>query len=81
MDNQIRLLQVFADVLEMDIAKLDEQSSPDTIQNWDSLAVVSLVCELEQTFDVSFDILDIADFRNVGIVKSILVEKGVVFEK
>lgn len=81
MDNQNKLFQVFADVLEVDIAKLDEQSSPDTITNWDSLAMVNLVCELEQTFGVSFDILEIADFRNIGIVKSVLVEKGVVFEE
>lgn len=79
MDNQRKLFQVFADVLKADIANLDEKSSPDTIQNWDSLAVVSLVSELEQTFGVQFDILEIADFRNVGIIKSILMEKGVVF--
>ena len=79
MDNQRKLLQAFADVLKVDIASLSEKSSPDTIQNWDSLAVVNLVCELEEAFGIQFDILEIADFRNIGIVKSILIEKGVVF--
>jgi acyl carrier protein len=79
MDNQQKLFQVLADILNVDIASLNEESSPDTIRNWDSLAVVNLVSELEQTFKVEFDILEIADFRNVGIIKSILAEKGVIF--
>jgi acyl carrier protein len=79
MDNQKKLFQVFVGILNVDIESLDEKSSPDTIHNWDSLAVVNLVCELEQTFEVQFDILEIADFRNIGIIKSILMEKGVVF--
>lgn len=79
MDNQKQLFRAFADVLKVDIESLDEASSPDTIRTWDSLAVVNLVCELEQIFGVQFDILEIADFRNIGIIKSILMEKGVVF--
>lgn len=79
MDNNKELFQVFADVLKVDIGTLDESSSPDTIRNWDSLAVINLVCELERTFLVQFDILEIADFRNIGIVKSILMEKGIAF--
>lgn len=79
MDNQQKLFQVLADILNVDIASLNEESSPDTIRNWDSLAVVNLVSELEQTFKVEFDILEIADFRNVGIIKGILAEKGVIF--
>lgn len=79
MDNQEKLFRVFADVLKVDVASLNEKSSPDTIQNWDSLAVVNLVCELEQTFGVQFDILEILDFYNIGIIRTILMEKGVVF--
>jgi len=79
MDNQKKLFQVFADVLKVDIASLDEKSSPDTIPNWDSLAVVNLVSELEQTFSVQFDILEIVDFHNIEVIKSILMEKGIVF--
>lgn len=79
MNNREKLNQVFADILKVDIATLDEKSSPDSIPNWDSLAVVNLTIELEQTFGVQFDILEIADFHNLGIVKSILMEKGIVF--
>ena len=74
-----QLFQVFADVLKVEIASVTEASSPETTPNWDSLATVNLVAELEQAFGVQFDILEIVEFHSVGIVKSILMEKGVVF--
>lgn len=79
MSNEKKIFQLFADILKVDISTLNDKSSPDTIQNWDSIAVVNLVTELEQAFNVEFDILEIADFRNVEIIKSILEEKGVNF--
>lgn len=79
MDSRQKLFQALADVLKVNIASLTEASSPDTIPGWDSLAVINLVVELEMVFEVQFDILDIADFRNVSIIKSILMEKGIVF--
>jgi hypothetical protein len=36
-----------------------------------------LISELEQTFHVQFDLLEIVDLRSVGIIRSILLEKGV----
>lgn len=79
MHNQEQLFRVFADVLKVETANVTEASSPETIPNWDSLATVNLVAELEQAFGVQFDILEIIEFHSVGIVKSILMEKGVAF--
>jgi acyl carrier protein len=79
MTNQEKLCQAIADVLQVDVASVSDGSSPDTLPSWDSLAVVSLVSELEAVFDVKFDILEIADFRSVLIIKTILMEKGVAF--
>ncbi len=79
MNNQNKLYQAVADVFRVDVATVSELSSPDTIPKWDSLGMVHLVTELEQAFEVQFDLLEIADFRNVAIIKSILAEKGVIF--
>jgi len=80
MSNELKLFQAVADVFRIDIATVTEDTSPDTIPKWDSLGVVHLVTELEQAFGIQFDILEIADFRNVGIIKSILIEKGITFD-
>lgn len=79
MDNRQRLFQAVADVFNIEVSSVTESTSPDTVPTWDSLAVVSLVTELQETFGVEFDILEIADFRNVAIIKTVLIEKGIRF--
>lgn len=79
MNNEQKLIQAVADVFRVDVASVNEASSQDTIPKWDSLGIVNLVTELEQVFGVQFDILEIADFRTVAIIKSILAEKGIHF--
>ena len=77
MDNQEKLYSVFSELFQVDRKVLDDGSSQDTIPNWDSIGMVNLVVELEKAFNVQFDVLEIADFKNIGIIKSILNEKGV----
>ena len=79
MNNQERFFQALAEVLKVDVASLNDSSSPDTVPGWDSHAVIDLVAELEATFQVEFDVLEIADFHNVSIIKSVLMEKGITF--
>ena len=80
MSNRELLFRVFSDVLKVDIKSLDKTSSSDTIPNWDSIAIINIVFELEQIFKVQFDILEIADFHNIEIIMSILEEKGIIFD-
>lgn len=80
MDNANKLYEVFSSLFKVDPNELGDESSQDTIPNWDSLGMVRLVTELEQAFGVQFDLLEIEDFKNIGIIKSILAEKGVQFE-
>lgn len=80
MDNTAKLFEVFSNLFKVDPRDLKDESSSDTIPNWDSMGMVNLVVELEQVFGVQFDLLDIADFKSIGIIKSILAEKGIQFE-
>jgi acyl carrier protein len=80
MSNTSKLFEVFSHLFKVDPSELSDESSSDTIPSWDSLGMVNLVVELEQVFGVQFDLLEIADFKNIGIIKSILAEKGIPFE-
>lgn len=79
MSNKIKLYKVLSDILKLDIESINDNSSADEIESWDSQAIISLVFELEQTFNVEFDILEIADIRTVRVIKKILQDKGVAF--
>lgn len=81
MSNNEQLFRVVASIFKVDLSSINELSSPDTLEAWDSLGMVQLVVELEQVFNVKFNILEIADFYSVGIIKTVLAEKGVNFDK
>ena len=81
MGNHNKLFEVIASALNVDSASINDGSSPDTVAGWDSTAMVHLVMELEQVFNVQFDILEIADFHSVEIIKTVLTEKGVIFDQ
>lgn len=80
MSNQEKLFKAAAEVFGVDPATINDESSQESVPKWDSLGMVNLVAELEAVFEVQFDIMEIADFHTIGIIKSVLVEKGVRFE-
>lgn len=50
-------------------SEINDQSSPENIESWDSFHGLVLVDELENTFNVKFTIEEIADVQNVGDIK------------
>ena len=79
MDNWRKLIESIASILDVPVGSIDALSSQDTIEGLDSMAMVNLVTELEALFEVEFDILEIAEFHNVEIIKLVLIEKGIEF--
>ncbi len=45
---------------------IDEQSSANDIEKWDSLNHIILIQELEKAFGISFDLFEIIEIRDVG---------------
>ena len=80
MSNQEKLFRAIADVLNTDIHLINEDSSADTLDGWDSLAMVNLIIELEQIFKVKFDIFELPDLQNIKIIKKTLEKKAVNFD-
>ncbi|MEQ8667436.1 MAG: acyl carrier protein [Rhodospirillales bacterium] len=78
-DNHQKLLSVVARVFDVGPVGLTDETSQDDIDRWDSFGMINLVNELELSFGVSFDILEIIEFRTVGIIKDSLAEKGISF--
>ena len=79
MNNQKKLFKTVADTFNINVDLIDINSSPNTLKGWDSLGMIKLITQLEQTFKVQFDILEIADLQNIKIIKKTLGEKGIKF--
>jgi acyl carrier protein len=56
---------------------VDEDSSPETVEGWDSMGHLNLVAALEKSFDVSIDIGDAMEMVSVRRIKEILLDYGV----
>jgi acyl carrier protein len=65
---------VASDILGVPADKITAESSPETIENWDSMQHLNLVLAVEEKFGVQLDPEDIEQMKNIGAVAA-LVEK------
>ncbi len=73
------LIALFAEVLEVASDSLSEESSPENVPQWDSLAAMHLVAAIEEHFDVRLSTKDIMKMNTIARARAALVEKGVSF--
>ena len=65
---------VASDIFRIPADKITAESSPETIENWDSTRHLNLVLAIEEKFGVRFEPEDIEQMKNIGAVAT-LVEK------
>jgi acyl carrier protein len=70
-----RVLAVAADVFQVPRAELRPDSSPDTVETWDSLHHLNLVVALEQEFGVQFTPEDVEQLLSLELTAALLEEK------
>ena len=68
---------MLARVLGVPANSLTDDSSPDTIASWDSLAHMMIVVELESEYSVSVAPEDAIEARTVAAIKAMLTGYGV----
>ena len=64
-------------VFEITIEQINENSSPDTIESWDSLKHMNLVIALEEEFDCQFSDIEIVDLLSYKLIMAILDDHGI----
>ena len=68
-----KLNDIFADVLDIENVELDDTTSADDIEEWDSLSHIQLIVAIEKAFRLKFTSLEIMKWNNVGeMVDSII---------
>ena len=69
-----RVKSVMSAVFEMQVEHLTEDSSPDTIESWDSLKHMNLVVALEEEFNVEFTDDNIIELINMKLIMVVLLD-------
>ncbi len=68
---------VMARVFGVDESALRDDTTPETLPQWDSLAHMLLIVELEREFSVAVAPVDAMELRSVSAVKDYLRTHGV----
>jgi len=63
---QRRMTEVFRDVLDNEAITLTRETTADDIEEWDSLAHISIIVAIENEFSIKFDLMDIKPLKNIG---------------
>lgn len=71
-----RLNSVFQDVFGDDELLVDETTTAQNIDGWDSLRHITLLAAIEDEFGVSFSMSDTRRFLCVGDIERVLGEYG-----
>jgi acyl carrier protein len=74
-----KLKQVLADVFGVNVKTINEATSVDTVEKWDSLRHLNLVLALEDEFKVSLTEEQTVQILSYPLIKIVLEEHGVSF--
>ena len=80
MDNSLKLLQILSSVLEIDQSEINDATSPENTETWDSFNALVLASELEDGFDVSFTIEEVEGVNCVLDIKKCLKDHGILID-
>ena len=72
-----KLYDIISKVFSVQISEINDESSPETIESWDSFNGLILVDELESNFNIKFSVSEIIDVKNVKDIKTHLNNHGV----
>ncbi|NLZ46098.1 MAG: acyl carrier protein [Clostridiales bacterium] len=71
-----RLTEVFRDVFDDDTIEINDETTADDIEDWDSMEHITLVGAVESEFKIRFKMFEVSSMKNVGEMANIIAERG-----
>ena len=69
------IFEIIAGVMDVELSEISINSSPQTIDSWDSLHHMTLILALEESLAISFNEDDITSMRDVRTILSCINSK------
>jgi len=70
-----RITKIISIVFEINENEINEFSSPENIENWDSIGHLNLIVSLEDEFEIKFTDEEISEMLNFNLIEEILIQK------
>jgi len=77
--NNQKLITLISSVLNIDENSINNETSPENTESWDSFNALVMVSELESQFEVQFSIDEVYSVLNVKDIKNALIKHGTIF--
>ena len=75
-----KLYQIISKVFNVDNSKINDETSPENLEEWDSFNFYVLLNEVEKEFNIKFDIDETLEIKKIGDFKSLLQKRGIEWE-
>ena len=72
-----KLEQVFRDIFDEEELTINNETTAEDIEDWDSLAHINLVVSIEKEFDVKFALGALQALQNVGDMVALVIRKSI----
>ena len=66
--------------MSVPVSRINDESSPETIESWDSFHGLILADELETRFSVKFVLEDLTSVKKVSDIKKRLAKYGIMID-
>ena len=70
-----KLNEIFRDVFDDESINVNEASTADDIEDWDSLTHITLISTIEDEFNIRFDMKTVLQAKNLGELADAIEEK------
>ena len=67
-----KLTEVFRDVFDDESIEINDGTTADDVEGWDSLTHITLLAAIEDEFSVKFDMKAVHGLKNVGEMVSLI---------
>jgi len=66
---------IFRDIFDKDDIVIEDKTSSDDIEEWDSLNHINLVSAIEVEFKIKFTLGELMALKDVGVMVNLILEK------
>jgi acyl carrier protein len=70
-----RVQEIFRDIFDEGGMVIEDRTSSNDIEEWDSLNHINLVSAIEKEFQIKFALLELIELKDVGAMINLMVEK------
>ncbi len=70
-----KIKEIMSSVFKVDTHSINDQTTIETLENWDSLTHLNLIMSLEESFDVTIEDTEMAEMISYDIVTRVIKNK------